>query len=231
MDQNLKKILRALSLEIRHTLEGWYDTKGDFHPGDLENRLNALGVWRDRAAKPLEELPHLTPEDQSRPPGDRCLHRLPRRSRGDRADAVAEFVRESAYNWANRLLALRCMESRGIIDEVILQKEIYGGRSLAHNRLARKNPAACAGPDEGLFACCWSEFEERAKELPELFAPDSPAIVLRPSLPALKHCIALLSGTETANRQDPARDEVFSRTGCPGLGLPILEYRRERPRL
>ena len=57
------------------------------------------------------------------------------------SDAVAEFVREAAYTWANRLLALRCMEARGIIDEVILQKEAYGGRSLVHSRFARKNPS------------------------------------------------------------------------------------------
>jgi hypothetical protein len=43
---------------------------------------------------------------------------------------VAEFVREAAYSWANRLLALRCMEARGIIDEVVHQKDAYGGRSL-----------------------------------------------------------------------------------------------------
>ena len=57
------------------------------------------------------------------------------------AEAVAEFVRESAYTWANRLLCLRCMEARGIIDEVILQKEVYGGRSMVHNRLGRQDPA------------------------------------------------------------------------------------------
>jgi hypothetical protein len=54
-----------------------------------------------------------------------------------RDQAVAEFVRETAYTWANRLLALRCMEACGLIDEVIFQKPVYGGRSLEHHRLAR----------------------------------------------------------------------------------------------
>jgi hypothetical protein len=87
MDANLKRILKALSLELRHD----------------------AGIPRDQA--------------------------------------VAEFVRETAYTWANRLLALRCMEARGLIDEVILQKPVYGGRSLEHHRLARRNPELCMGED------------------------------------------------------------------------------------
>jgi hypothetical protein len=209
MQPNLKKILRALSLDIRHTLEGTYDNSGAFHPGDLETRLNGLGVWRERPAKPLDELGYLSAEDKAARQVIDAYIAYRAEAGVERADAVSEFVRESAYNWANRLLALRCMEARGIIDEVILQKEIYGGRSLVHNRLARKNPEACAGADEGLFVMLFQEFEGRAKELPELFAPASPAIALRPSLPALKRCLALLSGTQKANGQEAASDEVF----------------------
>ena len=55
MDANLKKILKSLSLELRHVLEGRYDDHDAWHPGDLERRLNELGVWRDRA-KPFDEV-------------------------------------------------------------------------------------------------------------------------------------------------------------------------------
>ncbi len=96
-----------------------------------------------------------------------------------------------------------------IIDEVILQKEAYGGRSLVHNRFARRNPETCAGEDDGLFAVLSEEFAERATELPQLFNPKAPAVALRPSVSALKRCIALLSGRETVGGQAPATDEVF----------------------
>jgi hypothetical protein len=66
-------------------------------------------------------------------------------SRQSREAAIAEFVRNAAYTWANRLLALRCMETRSLIDEVILQKDAYGGRSLQHNRLANKPPVQRSG--------------------------------------------------------------------------------------
>jgi len=59
MDSSLKKKLRALSLALRHTLEG---SAGQ--AGDLESRLNQMGVWRDRPrnrwrnwASPLRTMP------------------------------------------------------------------------------------------------------------------------------------------------------------------------------
>ena len=51
MQPNLRKTLRALSLELRHILEGRYDGQGDWQPGDLEPRLNELGIWREREPK------------------------------------------------------------------------------------------------------------------------------------------------------------------------------------
>lgn len=205
-----KKILRAVSLELRHTLEGTYDERGDFHPGDLEDRLNALGVWRDRPAKSLSQLGHLPDEDkEARRVVDAYLAFRAEAGVGQ-VEAVAEFVRESAYTWANRLLCLRCMEARGIIDEVVLQKEVYGRRSMVHNRLGRQDPALLATPDEGLFAVLSREFELRARELPGLFNPKAPAIALHPSLAALKKCIGLLSGTEKAGSNGTATDAVFA---------------------
>ena len=209
MDQPHKKIIKAISLEIRHLLEGWYDAAGEFHAGDLEQRLNQIGVWRDKAPKPVEELPHLSdPDRKAREVID--VYISYREETGvNRPEAAAEFIRESAYSWANRLFTLRCLEARSLIDEVILQKEVYGNRSLVHHRFARKNPEACAGEDDGLFAVLFSVFAERAKELPFVFDPDSPAVSLRPSVPAIKRSIALLSGTESGRNQDPATDEIF----------------------
>ena len=127
-----------------------------------------------------------------------------------RADCVGEFLRESAYTWANRLLALRCMEARGLIDEVVVQKEAYGGRSLAQFRLIRRDPDAGLGDDEGLFAALLEAFELHAERLPRLFQPTAPGLALRPTLAALRRCLALLSGTESPRNAAPADDAVFS---------------------
>ncbi len=108
MEPLLKQILKGLSLEIRHALEGEPDQQGKWVPGDLERRLNELGVWRDRPSKPIEEMPQLSD-------ADRRARRLVESYTSVRQDAgvhreaaVEELVRECAYNWANRLFDLLC---------------------------------------------------------------------------------------------------------------------------
>lgn len=209
MEAGLKKILKAVTLELRHLLEGRYDAAGTWHPGDLEQRLAAIGVRRDREPVPVDELPHLPPADrQARQAVDGYLE-LRKEAGVSRDEAVAEFVRETAYTWANRLLALRCMEARELIDEVVLQKEAYGGRSLEHHRLARRQPELCAGADDGLFALFERVFTDQARHLPLLFDPQAAGVALKPSPAALKRCLTLLSGTEAVNGSEPATGEVF----------------------
>src|SRR5262249_41179035 len=117
------------------------------------------------------------------------------------------------------------MEARSLIDEVILQKDTYGGRSLQHNRLAKRQPERCAGEDEGLFAVLFDEFARRAEELPLLFDPRAPEVVLRPSVAALKRCVALLSGTLAAKGQEAATDELF--TAADALGWTYQYWNTE----
>ena len=62
--QPTRKVLKSISLELRHLLEGSYDTAGHWHPGDLEQRLAALGVRRDREPVKVDEMPHLPPMDR-----------------------------------------------------------------------------------------------------------------------------------------------------------------------
>lgn len=186
-----KSALRSLVLDLRHELEGYYDEQGSRQPGDLDGRLASIGVLRDRDRQ-LDEL-SLTPEDvRARQIVAEVL--VQRAKDGEsRTAALDEFVRNTAYTWANRLLALRCMEARELIDEVILQNDAYAGRSLQHHRFARRSPELCAGEDEGLFAVLLSEFVRQAEQLPLLFDPNAIEIALRPSVAALKRCIKLLS--------------------------------------
>ncbi len=193
MHPDLKKTLKSLSLELRHLLEGYHDAAGRWHAGDMEQRLNALGVWRDRAPLPADELArHADADRRARVVIDAYLA-LRSEAGVALTEAAAEFTRETAYTWANRLLALRCMEARGLIDEVILQKEVYGGRSLEHHRLARQQPELCLSADDGLLAALAQAFARQAAHLPLLFDPQSPAVALTPSAAAIKQCVALLS--------------------------------------
>ena len=133
MESQYKSQLKSIVLNLRHTLEGRYDDAGEWHPGELEEQLASLGVRCDREAIPLEQLPHLSEDDRRTRQMVDAFVRSNSESGSDREGTIREFLQESAYTWANRLVALRCMEARGLIDEVILQKETYGGRSLKHS--------------------------------------------------------------------------------------------------
>lgn len=192
MDAGLKKILKSVTLELRHLLEGWYDSAGTWYPGDLESRLASIGVRGDRELRPIDEL-HLNPEDQHARKVVDAYSKLREEAGVARPIAVSEFLRETAYTWANRLIALRCMESRELIDPVILQQEAYGGRSLEHHRLAQRQPELCTGEDDGLFAVLDKVFREQAQRLPMLFDAHASGLALRPSPAAIKDCFGLLS--------------------------------------
>jgi len=195
----IDELPRHVDLKARHTFDAY-----------LELRLTAaldLKVAEEtrRASTKRGRKPAETAAESKKAPTLTAAERNQVRS-----DCVGEFLRESAYTWANRLLALRCMEARGLIDEVVVQKEIYGGRSLAHFRLIKRDPDAGRGDDEGLFATLLEACELHAERLPRLFQPTAPGLALRPTLAALRRCLALLSGTEAPRSAAPADDAVFS---------------------
>lgn len=209
MDACHKKILRALVLEMRHLLEGeWKD--GSWIPGDLERRLRALGVRRDGSVVPVDEMSHLPAHDLAARSVIDAWLALRLEAGGSGPEASSELVRETAWSWANRLLALRCMEARGLVDdEVVVTRPVYAGRSMLHQRLVRRKPGLERTEDGGLFAALSAAFAERCSHLPRAFDPQAPGIALRPSVAALAACIALLSGTQRARGQDPATDDLF----------------------
>src|SRR6266849_3582771 len=97
MEPNHKKVLKTVSLELRHLLEGQYDAVGKWHPGDLEQRLAALGVRRDRAPMPVDELAHLTGSDRTARQVVDAYLQLRAEAGISQQEAIAEFVRETAY--------------------------------------------------------------------------------------------------------------------------------------
>ena len=119
----------------------------------------------------------------------------------ERSDAVAEFIRETAYTWANRLMALRCMEARELIDTVILQQEAYGGRSLEHHRLAQRHRSCAQGEDDGLFAVLDKVFREQTGAAADAVRSAGPGIASGRRAAAIKDCFGLLSLTADVLRK------------------------------
>ena len=210
MEAEQRHTLRLLVAELRRVLEGEPQPPHRSEPtgaegprplgggGDLDGRLRSLGILPDRtvAVELDDEV-----EQQSRTMVEQRLAR--RMAAGQsRAAALAELVAESAYGWANRLLALRCLEARGLRDEAIVRRAVYGGRSLEHHRFAQRHPERCQGEDDGLFEQLGATFAAEAERLPMLFDPTEPALALRPSVAGLERCLGWLAG------------EPFGRGGC-----------------
>jgi hypothetical protein len=117
MQKRHKDLMRTLVIELRHILVGSIAADGSVMRGDLDRELERLGIAPDGTIAPLDALAH--------PGRDEWLaHRIATAqlvsvAREQRANARVEIVERAAYSWINRLLALRAMEARGLIDETL----------------------------------------------------------------------------------------------------------------
>ena len=204
MEKRHKDILRPLVAGLRRLLAG---TADGTRRGDLDRELERLGVAPDGRITLLDALPTLSSaERRARQMAEAELQQV--------ADpkaltaARAAFVERAAYGWINRLLALRVLEARGLIDETLRANPAYDGLPEALYLLRQGEPGRAAGPDGGWWAVIEDACAAQAAALPGLFSLDAspqagearraddtlrdPAIALRPSTAALLDCVALL---------------------------------------
>ena len=192
MQKPQKDLLRTLVAGLRHTLLGRYDDAGVFYPGDLDRELERLGVGRDGRITPLDALPYATFHE-------RRAHRVAEAQLVDVPGAQRpvlrqEIVERAAYTWINRLLALRAMEARGLIDETLRPNPAYDGIPEALFILRHTAPQRTSGADAGWWAVIEDACRVQARCLPGLFDLDDPNAALRPSTMALVRCVGLVGG-------------------------------------
>ena len=148
-----KDLLRPLVANLRVTLAGTAGADGTWQRGDLDRELERLGIAPDGTAIPIDGLPNPTAaERRARMAADAYLTTAVNGLKGAEAEqkrrAVREeFVERAAYTWINRLLALRTMEARGLIDETLRANPDYEGIPEALFVLRQTDPARCAGAD------------------------------------------------------------------------------------
>ncbi|MCP4166382.1 MAG: BREX-1 system adenine-specific DNA-methyltransferase PglX [Chloroflexi bacterium] len=201
MQKPQKDFLRTLITELRHTLLGWWDDDGRHHRGDLDRELERLGIAPDGTITPLDAL--RDPGRHERRTRAVAEAQLAALTLDERPAMRAEIVERAGYTWINRLLALRAMEARGLTEETMRPNPAYGGISEALYILRQTQPQRTTGPDGGWWAVLTDACQAQADALPGLFDLEDPNTALRPSIPALVKCIALVGG-------DGGRlDEVF----------------------
>src|SRR5512135_2778219 len=121
MNKRYKDLLRTVVTDLRHALSG----NANGQRGGLDRELERLGIAPDGTIAPYDALLalNLTPAElRARRAAEAQIGPMPREQR---AAMRAEVVERAAYSWINRLLALRCMEARGLIDEVLAANPAY----------------------------------------------------------------------------------------------------------
>jgi len=227
MDQQAKRAIKSFVLTLRRTLE-------DEIAIQLKRYGFASGRWL-----PQGRLPHIEGDDRAaiehrhlKAALEQHLRRIgadpEEATDAQRAEAVDWFVREVAFTHLNRLVALKCLEARGLIPEIITTRDAYGGRSRAHYDYRNAHPEEARQPDDALPAAIRHACRQVYAEFKFLFDVGEPATnrdapvlsILWPSYPALKECIALINGLDgtagTADLRGPgdlgglwAEDEII----------------------
>jgi hypothetical protein len=178
MDKQTKTKIKKLVLALRDDLEK-----------EIENRLDNIGIYVDKEWKDGRSLTHLKKEELENRKRVAAFIKREEKIGLDQKKATSEFIKEASYTWINRLLGLKCMECRGLIDEVITIRPEYGGRSKRHRDFRDKNPDKAAQPDDALTTCLFSEFEEVTEEIKVLFDPKNEYSLVIPRYPTLKKAI------------------------------------------
>lgn len=179
MQRQAKSAIRDMVLDLRETLEA-----------EIERELRRYGIDAERKWTSTDELNHLTEEEREehRPRIEAAIAR--ERDAGlDQAEAIEAYVREAAYTHMNRLLGLKCMETRGLIEETITTRPIYSDRSKRHRDYLDDHPDARRAPDRGLIPMLRDAYAEVSQHIGVVFDSDSDYTVVWPRHQVLKDCI------------------------------------------
>jgi len=201
MDPHTKSAIKSLVLDLRHTLED-----------ELAIALRHYGLFTDRAWS-LEAPPERVTDDAERETWRRIVAVVRRGMKEGRTlpQASADYVRESAFTFLNRLVGLKCLEVRGIIAEAITTRDVYGGRSLAHRDYRDEHPQEARAPDDALPACLAAACRRVNDELiGYLFDPDDDHSLVWPRYAILRACIEKINALdEAAWREDEITGWIY----------------------
>ncbi len=97
-------------------------------------------------------------------------------------EARNKFVQEASFTTLNRLVGLKVMEVRGLIERTYVTKSIdTGGKSEAHYLYLSRNPQANSEPGQGINTVLEEIFQTLSQELPQLYNGSRYGFLPRPS--------------------------------------------------
>jgi len=89
---------------------------------------------------------------------------------GDYRKAREKFIKEASFTTFNRLVGLKALETRGLLEYTVITKNAAtGGLSEAHYLYASRNPEITGKPGQGINDVLEEEFKKLSEELPQLY--------------------------------------------------------------
>ena len=123
MNTNQKKSVKSTILECRDILEK-----------DIEQSLINYGIYVNQEWIDIRSLDNISEEqEKDREKIEESIAKL-QKGGFEKRQAVIEYIKEVSYTYLNRLAALRSMEVRGLIDEILVPRAEHGNRSFISSR-------------------------------------------------------------------------------------------------
>ncbi|ARB36093.1 BREX-1 system adenine-specific DNA-methyltransferase PglX [Bacillus subtilis] len=196
MKPEQKKAINRTILKCREILEK-----------DIENRLVTYGILMD---EPWIEKDKLSLSDEQEQIYKDLRDAIAKEMKGglSEKEALISYIREVTYTYLNRIAALRVMEVRGLMEEVLVQKEKYSNRSYGHRNFFEIAREFCKSQsDEGLSYFISLIFNEISSDIGLLFNTDDEYSIIGPSNHALVEIIRLL--TTDIDEESWYQDEII----------------------
>lgn len=182
LNSEQKRAIKSTILECRGILEK-----------DIEQVLINLGIYIDEEWVDINNLTNLNEEQRKvRENIEQVIEKL---GKGgfDKNKAVREYIIEVAYTYLNRIAALRVLEARGLIDEILISRPENGDKSFINSRFYEVAREYCKyNMDEGLAYIINLMFEEIGEEIKLLFSTEDEYSFISPSSNGLLTIIKLL---------------------------------------
>lgn len=182
MKPEQKKSINRTILKCRHILEE-----------DIEKILITFGIVKDEQWIEKDKL-DLTDEQEQIYHNLREVLQKELKGGLSKEEALISYIREVVYTYLNRLVALRVMEVRGLVDEVLVKRSEYSGRSYGHRNFFEIAREFCKyQTDDGLAYFINIIFNEVTTDVGILFNTDDEYSIISPSNKALNKVIELLT--------------------------------------
>lgn len=182
LNSEQKRAIKSTILECRGILEK-----------DIEQVLINLGIYIDEDWIDINNLTNLNEEQRkTRENIEQVIEKL---GKGgfDKNKAVIEYIKEVSYTYLNRIAALRVLEARGLIDEILISRPENGDKSFINSRFYEVAREYCKyNMDAGLSYLINLMFEEIGEEIKLLFSTEDEYSFISPSSNGLLAIIKLL---------------------------------------